>query len=164
MLIFFQLGTRRGVKRLLHGVEVHPIWPHEFFVFGPDVFIRIYDRRNMPEGLPSMEGQGGLDFGRSSTGCLKKLRPSDVKFNNHGKFVPESAKYNWNGSEIVSIYDQMEVYVFSADQDQQTCEMKWFAGHSDGVYTHVWFGDHLFEEKKTYVIVVFLCIICFIYI
>jgi hypothetical protein len=130
---------RRGenyYRYAYHNVEMHPMRGYEFFVVGGDPWIRIYDRRSIRESLFSLMRNGRFDFLGQNYGCLKRLRPSHMKLKNERlTFPPSSAKYSWNGSEIVSVYRGMEVYVFCADKNEDSyLETKSFSGHSDSVY------------------------------
>lgn len=44
------LRTPSGNNMLLHGIDINPMNPYEFIVYGDEEYIRSYDRRNMSYG------------------------------------------------------------------------------------------------------------------
>jgi hypothetical protein len=83
----------------------------------------------MMRQLPTWEWREENTFEASSSGFLKKMKPSNVPHPCVGNFDgPNSVEYSSNGMEILAGYQGNEVYLFRS-VGEETGEMKWFSGH-----------------------------------
>jgi WD repeat-containing protein 42A len=126
-----------GKKIPLYSISGNPMQSYEFCVSGKDEFIRIYDARKLSTTsvAVSQDGDGADPPERNSREKLtpvKKFCPHHLKQDSGQKpkhLHVTAAAYNYNGKEIVSSYNDENIYLFDATHSDLADSIKVYEGH-----------------------------------
>ncbi|XP_057616624.1 DDB1- and CUL4-associated factor 8-like, partial [Chionomys nivalis] len=103
-----------GKKVGLYTIFVNPSNSYQFAVGGQDQFVRIYDQRKIHENV--------------NNGVLKKFCPHHL-INTYYPAYITSVMYSYDGSEVLTSYNDEDIYIFNSSDSDRAEYVKRYKGH-----------------------------------
>ncbi|GAB1302949.1 DDB1 and CUL4-associated factor 8-like [Apodemus speciosus] len=126
--------TKDGDKKVgLYTVFVNPANVYQFAVGGQDQFVRIYDQRKIDENV--------------NNGVLKKFCPHHLLSCDYPAYIT-SLMYSYDGTEILTSYNDEDIYIFNASDSDGAQYAKRYKGHRNNATVK---GVHFYGPKSQFV-------------